>query len=310
MAGKDACLQIYSVPKQNVICEPPAEVMEQIGGIQTALDAQTESLSILSSRMDSLDPDQLIELPEDVLAKLNSLDDIETIQTSHSSIMSGFEIQVDALLARMTSLEIFNREEFSRLVQMQTDLIAAMWQQSNATLHEEYLDKLNYSVNHFLVQLQSLELVIRDSLESKEKLILQQLADTTRASRLELNITQMLYTEQLTQLGMRLADEQEMRRQHMNVTESQGEVMENIRLTSENLVLRQVIMRHYVYVSTLRSDMAVILIISADYFLMFDTRRYNERYTALPTIGNGIAKYILYVAFFFIDYCSAVIRTT
>ena len=66
------------------------------------------------------------------------------------------------------------------MIQMQTDLIAAMWQQSNATLHEEYIDKLNYSVSHFLVQLRSMELGIRDSLESKESQILRQLAEATR----------------------------------------------------------------------------------------------------------------------------------
>ena len=145
-----------------------------------------------------------------------------------------------ALVARMVSLEDSNRDEFSRMIQMQTDLIAAMWQHSNATLHEEYIDKLNYSVSHFLVQLRSMELGIRDSLESKESQILRQLAEATRIGRLELNVTQLHYRELLTQLGTRLADEQEKSRHHMNVTESQGEVMENTRLTSENLLLRQV----------------------------------------------------------------------
>ena len=56
VASKDACLQIYSVPKQNVVCEPSAEVMEHIGGIQTALDVQTVSLSAMTSRIDALDP--------------------------------------------------------------------------------------------------------------------------------------------------------------------------------------------------------------------------------------------------------------
>ena len=64
--GEDACMQIYTVPKRTVKCDPSDEVQEALDTIQTSIVDHAESIQGLGARIDELDPNKEKELPEEV----------------------------------------------------------------------------------------------------------------------------------------------------------------------------------------------------------------------------------------------------
>ena len=76
----------------------------------------------------------------------------------------------DVFVERMERIESSDRAEVTRLIELQSRLIHLTIHQSNASIHDEYIDKLTESTHDLTSKLKQLELdlktIIRDS-ESK-----------------------------------------------------------------------------------------------------------------------------------------------
>jgi hypothetical protein len=64
--GEDACMQIYTVPKRTVKCDPSDEVRDALAAIQDSLVDHAESIQGLGARIDEIDPEKEKQLPEEV----------------------------------------------------------------------------------------------------------------------------------------------------------------------------------------------------------------------------------------------------
>jgi len=102
---KDACLQIYSVPKQDIICDPPQEVLDRIDNLAEKLSKLDASIASTNSRIDEMDPGSQQELPPDLLAKMAQIGTVAEIQDSHTEILVVVENETLALQKNVAVLE-------------------------------------------------------------------------------------------------------------------------------------------------------------------------------------------------------------
>ena len=69
---------------------------------------------------------------------------------------------------RIENIESSNRTELARLIELQTRLIQLTMHQSNASLHDAYIDKLTESTHDLVNKLKELELDLRTAIHDSE----------------------------------------------------------------------------------------------------------------------------------------------
>ena len=85
LVGEESCLQIFSVPRKSVVCEPSAEVKASLQEVKDSTVKLGEDIGVLSGRLDEIDPNVEKELPEEVKQRLA---EIEELKLSHAAQVS------------------------------------------------------------------------------------------------------------------------------------------------------------------------------------------------------------------------------
>ena len=89
--GGESCLQIYSVPRKSVVCEPSQEVENKLTNFKEKLEKNTLAFEELKSKVEYLDPEKPKELPQEVKDKLETIDEVKMNQVAHFEHLKRLE---------------------------------------------------------------------------------------------------------------------------------------------------------------------------------------------------------------------------
>ena len=96
--GGESCLQIYSVPRQSVKCEPTSEVRDALTELREKIDENKAAHDGLSTRVDELDPDKEKELPQEVKDRLDTIDEVKQTQAGHAEYLKRLESDIKHII--------------------------------------------------------------------------------------------------------------------------------------------------------------------------------------------------------------------
>ena len=167
-SGTAACMQIYTVPKRQVVCEPSQEVRNSLKEIDSKLSGYQNQLDGLGVKLDNIDPNKPRELTEEVKERLNTIDSVEVKQASNTELIQQLGRDINGLLTRVESVESTERIEMARLIEQQSALIRAALHQSNATLHHTYLDTLANTTTNLANRIAEVETGLLNRLHDTE----------------------------------------------------------------------------------------------------------------------------------------------
>lgn len=218
--GGESCLQIYSVPKRSVVCDPSPEVKNELASLTESLDEQKASISQLQTTVDNINPDKPKELPEEIKERLNTIDGIKLTQAGHTEYLKRLETELGHLLERMQRIESSDRHELARLIELQTRLIQVTLHQSNVSLHDDYIDKLADSTNDLTHKLQQLELDLNVNIHQSETQLEKQVQQNDQQNHDRVNQLHDNIKEQIDNIQASLDSEAGHRRHYQNQTES------------------------------------------------------------------------------------------
>ena len=94
--GNGACLQIYSVPKQTVVCEPSDEVCQELDDIQLSISNTKQVLDGLNLRVNNLGPSGPTE----------DLEQLKTTQENHSKAFIELTNEYKNMLNTVNVLQV------------------------------------------------------------------------------------------------------------------------------------------------------------------------------------------------------------
>ena len=92
--GGESCLQIYSVPRQSVKCEPTSEVRDVLTELREKIEENKAANEGLIIRVDELDPDKEKELPQEVKDRLDTIDEVKQNQAGHAEYLKRLESDI------------------------------------------------------------------------------------------------------------------------------------------------------------------------------------------------------------------------
>ena len=102
--GGESCLQIFSVPKRSVACEPTSEVRNELTDLRENVNANKAAFDELNVKIEELDPDKPRELPEEVKERLNTIDEVKTNQAGHAEYLKRLESDIGRVLGTYSLL--------------------------------------------------------------------------------------------------------------------------------------------------------------------------------------------------------------
>ena len=82
LVAQDSCMQIFSVPKTSIMCEPSPEVQASLQTLAEKAAALREDLGTFTGRLDDIDPNVEKDLPQEVK---DSLKQIEELKINHAT---------------------------------------------------------------------------------------------------------------------------------------------------------------------------------------------------------------------------------
>ena len=92
--GGESCLQIYSVPRKSVSCEPTEEVKNALTDLREKIGENKAAHEQLTARVDDLDPDKPRELPQEVKDRLDTIDEVKQNQAGHAEYLKRLESDI------------------------------------------------------------------------------------------------------------------------------------------------------------------------------------------------------------------------
>lgn len=161
-------MQIYTVPKYSVTCEPTTEVQDELLAMRNDLQQQTDALSVLNSRIDLIDPEKPRELTEEMQRHLAKVDEVSETQAEQNGSFRKLEYEISLLREKMEKMETSERAEIKSLIDLQTELIKVTLAQSNVSVHQEYVEQLTTRTRELTDRLQQLQLDITNSLHDSQ----------------------------------------------------------------------------------------------------------------------------------------------
>ena len=107
--GGESCLQIYSVPRKSVACEPTEEVKNALTDLREKIDENKAAHEQLTVRVEELDPDKPRELPQEVKDRLDTIDEVKQTQAGHAEYLK----RLDSDIGHITG-KIYNKLQNAR----------------------------------------------------------------------------------------------------------------------------------------------------------------------------------------------------
>ncbi len=101
--GSESCLQIYSVPRKAVVCEPSEEVRDALKELRNKAAEATGAIDALGGRIDDIDPDKPKELPAEVKERLDTIDGVKQTQAGHAEFLKRLESEIAHVIGKTYS---------------------------------------------------------------------------------------------------------------------------------------------------------------------------------------------------------------
>ena len=152
--GEEACLQIYTVPKRSVVCEPTQEVKDELDIIKDNVKRHTKDIETMKSQLDIISLVKIKDMPREFRKNLtkNNTNEYITNITSDKLISHLLSLQ-----SEMKSLH-HNCEctkDFQQLVEISTGLLKSSVAHNNFTILEDKLtdfQRMIYELDKRLIQ--------------------------------------------------------------------------------------------------------------------------------------------------------------
>ena len=243
--GVGACMHIYTVPQQSTVCYPSQEVRDGLSDLNKGLADQKEHVKTIESRLDSIDPDKPKELPEDVVAKLNRLVEVQEKQHEQDKKLLHVTNEVKHVAERMNGVESSDRLEFARLIELQSQLIQVAMHQSNRTLHSEYINKLSASTSDLSNRLEQLQDDLQNFVRESESKINDKIGKLEDARHAHVKDVKQHLDEKIDTVSGHLNKESDYR------SKFQDQVIENGRqIASANVKIEHVLEKQKTFTAT------------------------------------------------------------
>ncbi|ELT90200.1 hypothetical protein CAPTEDRAFT_205657, partial [Capitella teleta] len=231
MTGGDACLQIYSVPRETVKCQPTDDVVEEFQNIHSLLDESSASMEALSTRVDGLDPDRPKEFPEELKEKLRLLEDLQLALNGSIHTVKILETRVSHLGEKVDELEADERREVAELVALQTDLIGAVLERANLSIHDAYIDRLNTNARDLVEKLNRLEINLQERILDAQKKFDNDVKQATESARLIVENLQYNMNNTIIELRKSVEINKQQTDKNLNATINNSEEVEGLKTT-------------------------------------------------------------------------------
>lgn len=231
----ESCMQIYTVPKETVVCEPSFEVNNTIKSLQEKTEQIQQDMHTVNHRINTIDPSVANELPEDLKASLHDISNIKLTQDTHKEILHRLENLITNATESLEKIEYDAEDDVNTLIEQQSELIAIALENTNKTIHEEYVKRVTYSHQDVIANLQQLELDFEVKVRNINTNLYGELKKESNNTRDLLSEMKDKWSNTVSELENRLKLESRLRVGHYNETSRHGDLIDNLQIILQNV---------------------------------------------------------------------------